>query len=85
MPILWNKRKTKYSPSIPANDNNVEQKGETYEIEVFQGDSVDLLEYIQFVNGPPGNRDLEIWERTLVNAAYYTDQFHQTLSVFSCS
>jgi hypothetical protein len=73
MPILWNKRKTKYSPSIPANDNNVEQKGETYEIEVFQGDSVDLLEYIQFVNGPPGNRDLEIWERTLVNAAYYTD------------
>jgi hypothetical protein len=66
MGIRWNKDKTKFTPSTGA---GVPDK---YELEVFQGDSIDLLDFVQFIDDSRFTSE-DIWKRTLVNAAYYTD------------
>lgn len=66
MSIRWNKDKVKFTPSTGA---GVPDK---YELEVFQGDSIDLLDYAQFIDAS-GKESEKVWQASLVNAAYYTD------------
>jgi hypothetical protein len=62
MSIRWKRNKIKFTPSPNATTPNL------YELEVFQGDSIDLFDYLEFTDN-----DLNIWKTTLVNAAYFTD------------
>jgi len=65
MGISWDKNKVKLIPgSATAPD--------TYELEVFQGDTIDLLDFVVFENNGQKNA-YDIWKRTIVNAAHYTD------------
>lgn len=64
MPILWKKKKTEYKPATGGTPRS-------FNLEVFQGDSIDLLDYISFENDTDKSKD--IWEAILVNAAYFTD------------
>ncbi len=76
MAIKWKKNKVEYKASTSPTELN------QYAIEVFQGDSIDLLDYIEFTKEP--NQDsLDIWKQTLVNAAYYTDNDVSSPEAFS--
>jgi len=76
MAIKWKKNKVEYKASTSPTELN------QYAIEVFQGDSIDLLDYIEFTKET--NQDsLDIWKKTLVNAAYYTDNDVSSPTAFS--
>ena len=76
MAIKWKKNKVKYKASTSATELN------QYDIEIFQGDSIDLLDYIEFTKET--NQDsLDLWKKTLVNAAYYTDNDVSSATAFS--
>lgn len=76
MAIKWKKNKVKYKASTSATELN------QYDIEIFQGDSIDLLDYIEFTK--ENNQDsLDLWKKTLVNAAYYTDNDVSSATAFS--
>jgi hypothetical protein len=62
MAIRWKKNKLKFTPSPNGTTPNL------FELEVFQGDSIDLFDYLEFTDN-----DFNIWKTTLVNAAYFTD------------
>ena len=66
MGITWNKKKVKFTPATGT-------EPEKYELEVFQGDTVDLLDYVVFEDRDHNPTPLDTWKRTLVNAAHYTD------------
>jgi hypothetical protein len=76
MAIKWKKKKVDFKESTSPTELN------QYVIEVFQGDSIDLLDYIEFTKET--NQDsLDIWKKTLVNAAYYTDNDVSSPTAFS--
>lgn len=76
MAIKWKKNKVKYKASTSATELN------QYDIEIFQGDSIDLLDYIEYTKET--NQDsLDLWKKTLVNAAYYTDNDVSSATAFS--
>lgn len=66
MGIRWNKNKVKFIPSTGA---GVPDK---YELEVFQGDSIDLLDFVEFIDDSKFASEAT-WKTSIVNAAYYTD------------
>lgn len=66
MGITWNKKKIKFTPATGT-------EPEKYELEVFQGDTIDLLDYVVFEDADHNPTPLDTWKRTLVNAAHYTD------------
>ena len=71
MSITWKKDKvTKYIPLSSAATGPTQQQA--YELEVYQGDTIDLFKYLQFTDDGK-NKDYELWKKSLVNAAYYTD------------
>ena len=65
MGISWDKQKVKF---IPGNSTTPDK----YELEVFQGDTINLLDYVVFEDNGTKNA-LNIWKRSLVNAAHFTD------------
>lgn len=66
MGITWDKNKVKFTPATPTNI-------EKYELEVFQGDTIDLLDYVVFEDSDHNPTPLNTWKISLVNAAHYTD------------
>lgn len=64
MGISWNPDKVKFTPATATNLAK-------YELEVFQGDTIDLLDYVVFEDD--STLALDTWKRSLVNAAHYTD------------
>lgn len=64
MGISWNTELVKFTPATATNPPK-------YELEVFQGDTIDLLDYVVFEDD--STRALDTWKRSLVNAAHYTD------------
>jgi hypothetical protein len=65
MGITWNKNLVKFTPG----SSTVPDK---FELEVFQGDTINLLDYVVFEDGGTKNA-LLTWKKSLVNAAHYTD------------
>jgi hypothetical protein len=65
MGISWNKNLVKLIPGSATEPDK-------YEIEIFQGDTINLLDYVVFEPGGTKNA-LNTWKKTLVNAAHFTD------------